>query len=43
MRDAAALLPSLDLPEPTVLTLDRFAEGLDLYLSRTVLKVVFVP
>src|SRR3954451_9093818 len=43
MRDAAALLPSLDLPEPTVLPLDRFAEGLELYLSREALKVVFVP
>jgi L-iditol 2-dehydrogenase len=43
MRDAAALLPALDLPEPTVLPLDRFAEGLDLYLRREALKVVFVP
>jgi L-iditol 2-dehydrogenase len=43
MRDAAALLPDLDVPEPVVLPLDRFAEGLDLYRSRRALKVVFTP
>jgi len=43
MRAAAALLPELDLPEPTVLPLDRFAQGLELFVSRAVLKVVFVP
>lgn len=43
MREAAALLPDLDLPEPTVLPLERFAEGLELHRRREVLKVVFVP
>ena len=43
MREAAALLPQLDLPEPTVLPLERFAEGLELFRSREALKVVFVP
>jgi L-iditol 2-dehydrogenase len=43
MRAAAALLPELELPEPVVLPLERFAEGLDLFLRREALKVVFVP
>jgi L-iditol 2-dehydrogenase len=43
MRDAVALLPELDVPEPVVLPLTRFAEGLDLFLRREALKVVFVP
>lgn len=43
MHEAAALLPALDLPEPTVLPLARFAEGLDLYRSGRALKVVFTP
>ena len=43
MRAAAALLPELELPEPTVLPLERFAEGLDLFVRRETLKVVFVP
>lgn len=43
MREAAALLPELDLPEPTVLPLERFAEGIELYRSGRALKVVFVP
>jgi L-iditol 2-dehydrogenase len=43
MHEAALLLPDLDLPEPLVLPLDRFAEGLDLFLRRETLKVVFVP
>jgi L-iditol 2-dehydrogenase len=43
MRAAATLLPDLDLPEPTVLPLARFAEGLDLYRSGAALKVVFTP
>jgi len=42
-RDAIALLPSLELPPSTVLPLDRFAEGLDLYRSDKALKVVFKP
>ena len=43
MHVAASLLPELDLPEPLVLPLDRFADGLDLFLRREALKVVFVP
>ncbi len=43
MREAAALLPELDLPAPTVLPLARFAEGLELYRSGRALKVVFTP
>lgn len=43
MHEALALLPELDLPEPTVLPLDRFGEGLDLYRSGRALKVVFTP
>ena len=43
MREALALLPSLDLPEPTVLPLGRFDEGVDLYRSGQALKVVFTP
>jgi L-iditol 2-dehydrogenase len=43
MREAAGLLPKLALPEPTVLPLDRFAEGLDLYRNGEALKVVFTP
>jgi L-iditol 2-dehydrogenase len=43
MREAAALLPQLDVPEPVVLPLERFAEGLDLYRTARALKVVFTP
>ncbi|MEO5791595.1 MAG: alcohol dehydrogenase catalytic domain-containing protein [Gaiellaceae bacterium] len=43
MREALELLPRLDLPEPTVLPLERFGEGLDLYRSGRALKVVFAP
>jgi L-iditol 2-dehydrogenase len=43
MRAAASLLPELDVPEPVVLPLDRFAEGLELFTSRRALKVVFTP
>jgi threonine dehydrogenase-like Zn-dependent dehydrogenase len=43
MHEAAALLPLLDVPEPTVLPLERFAEGLELFISRRALKVVFTP
>ena len=43
MREAIALLPTLVLPEPTVLPLERFAEGLDLYRRGEALKVVFTP
>jgi L-iditol 2-dehydrogenase len=41
--EAATLLPQLDVPEPTVLPLDRFAHGLELYRRREALKIVFVP
>jgi len=43
MADAVALLPELDVPEPTVLPLERFAEGLALQRSGGALKVVFAP
>ena len=43
LREAVALLPLLDLPEPAVLPLTRFAEGLDLFRRGAVLKVVFTP
>jgi L-iditol 2-dehydrogenase len=43
MESAAALLPELDLPEPTVLAMERFLDGLELYTQREALKVVFIP
>jgi L-iditol 2-dehydrogenase len=43
MREAVALLPELGLPEPTVLPLERFHDGLELYRSGDALKVVFTP
>ena len=43
MEEAVALLPELDLPEPLVLPLERFEEGLAAYRNRAVLKVVFRP
>ena len=43
MRAALDLLPELDLPEPAVLPLERFDEGLELYRSGRALKVVFAP
>lgn len=43
LSEAAALLPQLDLPDPAVLPLARFAEGLDLYRRGAALKVVFTP
>jgi L-iditol 2-dehydrogenase len=43
MRAAVELLPSLELPAPTVLPLERFHEGLDLYRRREAFKVVFTP
>jgi hypothetical protein len=43
MRLAASLLLELDLPEPLVLPLERFADGLDLFLRRETQKVGFVP
>jgi hypothetical protein len=41
MDEALALLPRLELPQPTVLPLDRFEEGLELYRRGDALKVVF--
>jgi len=43
MEEAARLLPELELPDPVVLPLERFAEGLALYRSGDALKVVFTP
>ncbi len=43
MTEAAALLPFLELPEPVVLPLERFSEGLKLFRRRDALKVVFTP
>ena len=43
MPEAAALLDDLDVPEPVVLPLDRFADGLELFRRRDALKVVFTP
>ena len=43
MREAAALLPELDVPQPTVLPLERFAHGLERYRLGDALKVVFTP
>jgi threonine dehydrogenase-like Zn-dependent dehydrogenase len=41
--EALALLPELVLPEVTVLPLERFAEGVELYRSGAAGKVVLVP
>ena len=43
MHEALVLLPMLDLPEPTMLPLEQFEEGLALYRSGRALKVVFTP
>jgi L-iditol 2-dehydrogenase len=43
MRAALDLLPELELPEPQVLPLERFEDGLELYRSGQALKVVFTP
>ena len=43
MQDAVELLPRLDLPEPLVLPLERFDEGLAAYRNREAMKVVFRP
>ena len=43
VQQAAQLLPALDVPEPTVLPLERFSEGVELYRSGRTLKVVFTP
>jgi L-iditol 2-dehydrogenase len=43
MEEAVALLPELELPEPTAVPLERFEEGLALFREGAVLKVVLVP
>jgi L-iditol 2-dehydrogenase len=43
LRAAVELLPVLDLPEPEVLPLHRFGEGVDRYRSGAAVKVVFTP
>lgn len=43
VREAVSLLADLDVPEPTVLPLGRFADGLALYRGREALKIVFRP
>jgi len=40
---AAGLLPALELPPVTILPLDRFVEGVELYRRGDALKVVFTP
>ncbi len=43
MREAVTLLDDLDVDEPTLLPLERFLEGLDVYRRRDAAKVVFTP
>lgn len=43
MQHALAQLEQLEIPEPVVLPLERFDEGLELFRSRAVLEVVFTP
>jgi len=43
MPEALALLHDIDVPEPTVLPLARFAEGLEAFRRRDALKVVLTP
>jgi L-iditol 2-dehydrogenase len=43
MPVAVELLRELDVPEPVVLPLKRFAHGLELFRRRDALKVVFTP
>jgi hypothetical protein len=43
MQDAVALLDELQVPEPVVLPLERFGDGLELFRARDALKVVFTP
>jgi L-iditol 2-dehydrogenase len=43
MEEAVTLLRELELPEPLVLPLERFDEGLAAYRNREALKVVFRP
>jgi L-iditol 2-dehydrogenase len=43
MREAARLLAEIEVPAPTVLPLERFDEGIELYRAGAALKVVFTP
>jgi hypothetical protein len=43
MLAAVNFLPSLEPLPTTVLSLERFDEGLDLYRKRKAVKVVFTP
>ena len=43
MPDAVALLGEVEVAEPVVLPLERFADGLELFRRRDALKVVFAP
>jgi L-iditol 2-dehydrogenase len=43
VREALELLPELDLPDPVVLPLEEFDEGLRRYRSGEAVKVVFKP
>jgi L-iditol 2-dehydrogenase len=43
MHEAVELLPTLDLPEPTVLPLARFTDALALHREGRALKVVLTP
>jgi L-iditol 2-dehydrogenase len=43
MEEAVRLLPSLDLPEPTMFPLAAFADALAAFRDGSVLKVVLVP
>jgi L-iditol 2-dehydrogenase len=43
LKQAVELLPALDPPPLTLLPLDRFAEGVQLYRRGEALKVVFTP
>ena len=43
MREAAALLSEIDVPEPEVYPLEQFVQGLERYRSGAAVKVVFRP
>ena len=43
MAEAVALLPTLEVPEPTVLPFEEFEEGFALHQEGRALKVVLVP
>jgi L-iditol 2-dehydrogenase len=43
MVEACSVIGKLELPQPTVIPLERFEHGLELYRSGAALKVVFTP